>query len=82
MFWMVQLVGTLPIPLDDFTVRLPGPPKTLVPSMNQMAVLPAVSRHILLHCGDHDPGGLHISEFLHSNLEELAEAVDWDPADW
>src|SRR5262249_13144614 len=22
----------------------------------------------LLHCGDHDPGGLHISEFLRSNL--------------
>jgi hypothetical protein len=36
---------------------------------------------ILLHCGDHDPGGLHISEFLHSNLQELAEAVDWEPDD-
>jgi hypothetical protein len=23
---------------------------------------------VLLHCGDHDPGGLHISEFLHSNF--------------
>jgi hypothetical protein len=38
-------------------------------------------RCILLHCGDHDPGGLHISEFLRSNLEELAAAVDWHPDD-
>jgi len=30
---------------------------------------------ILLHCGDHDPGGLRISEFLRSNFEDLAKAV-------
>ena len=37
-------------------------------------------RIILLHCGDHDPGGLHISGFLRSNLEDLSRAVDgWSP---
>jgi hypothetical protein len=34
---------------------------------------------LLLYCGDHDPGGLHISDFLRSNLEELAGAVRWSP---
>jgi hypothetical protein len=34
---------------------------------------------VLLHCGDHDPGGLHISEFLRSNLEDLAKAARWYP---
>ena len=33
---------------------------------------------VLLYCGDHDPGGLQISEFLRSNLKELERAVgDW-----
>jgi hypothetical protein len=36
-------------------------------------------RCILLYFGDHDPGGLHISEFLHANLAELERAVGWDP---
>lgn len=30
---------------------------------------------VLLYCGDHDPGGLHISEFLRSNFEDLAGMV-------
>ena len=34
---------------------------------------------MLLHCGDHDPGGLHISGFLRSNLEDLSGAVGWSP---
>ena len=34
---------------------------------------------VLLYCGDHDPGGLAISDFLQSNLEELEPAVGWDP---
>lgn len=34
---------------------------------------------ILLNCVDHDPGGLHISEFLRSNLQDLADAVGWSP---
>jgi hypothetical protein len=34
---------------------------------------------VLLYCGDHDPGGLHISDYLRSNLEELAHAVGWSP---
>ena len=34
---------------------------------------------VLLHCGDHDPGGLHISEFLHSNFADLGRAVRWWP---
>ena len=33
----------------------------------------------LLYCGDFDPGGLHISEFLRSNLEDMARAVGWSP---
>ncbi|MGB8632623.1 MAG: hypothetical protein WCD69_25155 [Xanthobacteraceae bacterium] len=36
-------------------------------------------RIVLLHCGDHDPGGLHISEFLRSNMDDLAAAVGWSP---
>jgi hypothetical protein len=36
-------------------------------------------RCVLLHCGDHDPGGLHISDFLRANFEELAGAVGWHP---
>jgi hypothetical protein len=36
-------------------------------------------RCVLLHCGDHDPGGLHISEFLRSNVADLAKAVGWSP---
>jgi len=36
-------------------------------------------RCVLLHCGDHDPGGLHISEFLHSNLNDLENTVGWSP---
>jgi hypothetical protein len=36
-------------------------------------------RCVLLHCGDHDPGGLHISEFLRSNMADLANAVGWSP---
>ena len=34
---------------------------------------------VLLYCGDHDPGGLNISEFLRPNMEELADAVGWKP---
>src|SRR5262249_49367700 len=34
---------------------------------------------ILLYCGDHDPAGLRISDFLRSNFEDLSKAVGWDP---
>ena len=33
----------------------------------------------LLYFGDHDPGGLHISDFLRANFEELERAVGWSP---
>jgi hypothetical protein len=34
---------------------------------------------VLLHCGDHDPGGLHISDFLRSNLADVSVATaDWE----
>ena len=36
-------------------------------------------RPILLYCGDHDPGGLHISDALRSNLEDMVGAVGWHP---
>lgn len=42
---------------------------------------------VLLYCGDHDPDGLRISEFLRKNLEDLKD-IEWedglsgyDPAD-
>ena len=39
------------------------------------------SQCVLLYCGDHDPGGLQISEFLRSNMEDLADAIGWSPDD-
>jgi hypothetical protein len=36
-------------------------------------------RVVLLVCGDHDPGGLHITETLKKNFEDLARAVKWKP---
>jgi hypothetical protein len=38
---------------------------------------------VLLHCGDHDPGGLQISNFIRSNLQDMARArgIGWSPAD-
>lgn len=36
-------------------------------------------RCVLLHCGDHDPGGMHISEFLLSNFADLSGQVGWSP---
>ncbi len=33
-------------------------------------------RCVLLYCGDHDPDGLRISDFIRSNLEDLKE-VEW-----
>jgi hypothetical protein len=36
-------------------------------------------RCVLLLCGDHDPGGLHITEKLRTNLEDLSDAVGWSP---
>lgn len=32
---------------------------------------------VLLYCGDHDPDGLRISEFIRKNLDDLKEVV-WD----
>jgi hypothetical protein len=34
---------------------------------------------VLLDCFDFDPGGLHQSNFLRSNLEDMAGAVGWSP---
>jgi hypothetical protein len=34
---------------------------------------------VLLYCGDFDPAGLVISDFLRSNLAELSDAVGWSP---
>jgi hypothetical protein len=34
-----------------------------------------------LYCGDHDPGGLHISDFIRSNFADLSRAVRWSPED-
>jgi hypothetical protein len=36
-------------------------------------------RCVLLYCGDHDPGGLQISDFLRANFAELEGAVGWSP---
>jgi hypothetical protein len=37
-------------------------------------------RCVLLVCGDHDPGGLLITNTLRKNLEDLSRAVGWSPA--
>jgi hypothetical protein len=34
---------------------------------------------VLLLCGDHDPGGLHISEKMRKNLKDLSGATGWTP---
>jgi hypothetical protein len=34
---------------------------------------------VLLLCGDHDPGGLSITETMRKNLEDLAGQVGWRP---
>ena len=34
---------------------------------------------VLLYCGDHDPVGLVISQFIRSNMAELSGAVGWNP---
>jgi hypothetical protein len=34
---------------------------------------------VLLDCTDFDPGGLQISDFLRSNFEDMAHAVEWSP---
>lgn len=34
---------------------------------------------VLLYCGDFDPGGLSISDFLHSNLKDMQPATGWNP---
>jgi len=36
-------------------------------------------RCVLLAFTDHDPGGLHISDFMRSNLEDMARSVGWSP---
>jgi hypothetical protein len=36
---------------------------------------------VLLHCGDHDPAGLQISDTIRSNMEDLSGAVGWAPDD-
>ena len=37
------------------------------------------NRCVLLYCGDFDPGGLNISDFLTPNLADLSDAVGWRP---
>lgn len=34
---------------------------------------------VLLYCGDHDPAGLAIKNYLRSNLSDLSKAVGWSP---
>jgi hypothetical protein len=36
-------------------------------------------RCVQLLCGDHDPGGLHITDKMRKNMEDLAGAVGWTP---
>jgi hypothetical protein len=38
-------------------------------------------QYVLLYCGDFDPGGLQISNFLRSNLKDMERAVGWSPDD-
>lgn len=49
-------------------------------AMRRFAEHEAAGRQcVLLYCGDHDPAGLRISDFLHKNLADLAGAVRWSP---
>ena len=34
---------------------------------------------VLLYCGDHDPGGLNISDAIRANLADLSQATGWRP---
>ena len=36
-------------------------------------------KSVLLLCGDHDPGGLQITETMRKNLEDIARPVGWSP---
>jgi hypothetical protein len=36
-------------------------------------------RCVLLYCGDHDPGGLRISDCIRNNFADLTGAVGWNP---
>jgi len=36
---------------------------------------------VLLYCGDLDPGGLRITDFIRSNLADMTRAVRWSPDD-
>jgi hypothetical protein len=35
---------------------------------------------VLLYCGDHDPGGLAIGDFLRGNMADLESPAGWSPA--
>ena len=50
--------------------------------MKRFAAHEAAGRRcVLLLCGDHDPGGLHITEKMRKNMEDLSKpkAVGWSP---
>jgi len=48
--------------------------------MDRFAAHEAKGRQcVLLLCNDHDPGGLHISESMAKNLDDLSAAVGWSP---
>jgi hypothetical protein len=50
--------------------------------MDRFAAHEAKGRQcVLLLCNDHDPGGLHISESMHKNFDDLSSAVGWLPED-
>ena len=50
--------------------------------MKRFAAHEAAGRQcVLLLCNDHDPGGLHISESMLSNLDDLSAQVGWSPDD-
>lgn len=34
---------------------------------------------VLLYCGDHDPGGLAISDAIRANMAEMTPAIGWSP---
>jgi hypothetical protein len=83
----IDLVGLFQPVCNEFHVAL-----TNVAGWNDINTRVAIMRRfqpwerqgkrcVLLHCGDHDPGGLHISDFLRSNFVDLTGAVGWSPDD-
>jgi hypothetical protein len=68
------------IPLTNFAGRTDLHSRAAI--MKRFAYWEAEGKRcVLLYCGDHDPGGLHITNFIRSNMADMTRAVGWSPED-